>query len=284
MNPYKIEGPALISFSGGRTSAYMLYQILQAQGGELPKDYHVVFANTGKEMPQTLDFVRDCENHWGVEVTWLELSGIKKDGKGPTEKDKEWMFKYKKTDYKNCSRNGEPFEMLIKHYGKLPNATNRYCTYLLKQRAITWYERVEGLDKPDQILGLRYDEPHRVHRIKARKGKQQHLCPLYHAKITHREVKEFWDKNNFDLNLIALQGHTQFGNCDMCFLKGKRQLLQMLKHRKDLADWWVKQEEKTNKTFKYDISYKQMLNLNEKANKQQELFFDDESVDCFCHD
>ena len=59
MNPYKIEGPALISFSGGRTSAYMLYQILQAHGGELPPNLYVTFANTGKEMPETLDFITE---------------------------------------------------------------------------------------------------------------------------------------------------------------------------------------------------------------------------------
>lgn len=35
---YKIQGPALISFSGGRTSGYMLHQIVQAHGGTLPDD------------------------------------------------------------------------------------------------------------------------------------------------------------------------------------------------------------------------------------------------------
>ena len=60
MNPYRIDTPALISFSGGRTSAYMLKKIIEAYDGTLPDDMHVVFANTGKEMPQTLDFVRDC--------------------------------------------------------------------------------------------------------------------------------------------------------------------------------------------------------------------------------
>ena len=49
MNPYKIPRPALISFSGGRTSGFMLHNIIQAYGGKLPDDIHVVFANTGKE-------------------------------------------------------------------------------------------------------------------------------------------------------------------------------------------------------------------------------------------
>ena len=34
-NPYQIEPPALISFSGGRTSGYMLRQILDAYDGRL---------------------------------------------------------------------------------------------------------------------------------------------------------------------------------------------------------------------------------------------------------
>jgi 3'-phosphoadenosine 5'-phosphosulfate sulfotransferase (PAPS reductase)/FAD synthetase len=70
--PYLIDGPALISFSGGRTSAYLLRQALDAHGGSLPADVIACFANTGKEMPQTLDFVRDCSERWDVEIVWLE--------------------------------------------------------------------------------------------------------------------------------------------------------------------------------------------------------------------
>jgi 3'-phosphoadenosine 5'-phosphosulfate sulfotransferase (PAPS reductase)/FAD synthetase len=66
LNPYKIEGPAVISFSGGRTSAYMLRKVLDAHEGELPPDVFVVFADTGKERPETLDFVRECSKRWGV--------------------------------------------------------------------------------------------------------------------------------------------------------------------------------------------------------------------------
>ena len=48
-DPYRIAGPAVISFSGGRTSGYVLKHILDGHGGALPSDVRVVFANTGKE-------------------------------------------------------------------------------------------------------------------------------------------------------------------------------------------------------------------------------------------
>ena len=35
-NPYRVPRPAVISLSGGRTSAYMLKQIIDAYDGRLP--------------------------------------------------------------------------------------------------------------------------------------------------------------------------------------------------------------------------------------------------------
>jgi 3'-phosphoadenosine 5'-phosphosulfate sulfotransferase (PAPS reductase)/FAD synthetase len=63
-----IDGPALISFSGGRTSGYMLWHILDAYDGKLPDDVHVCFANTGKEREETLRFVHECGSRWGVSL------------------------------------------------------------------------------------------------------------------------------------------------------------------------------------------------------------------------
>ena len=64
-DPYKIIEPTCISFSGGRTSAYMLWRVLQENNG-LPKEAKVCFANTGKEEEATLRFVRDCGEQWGA--------------------------------------------------------------------------------------------------------------------------------------------------------------------------------------------------------------------------
>ena len=52
------DGNVQIAFSGGRTSGYMLHQILEANGG-LTDRVEVTFQNTGREMPQTLDFVAE---------------------------------------------------------------------------------------------------------------------------------------------------------------------------------------------------------------------------------
>jgi len=42
---YRIDTPGIISFSGGATSGFMLWQVLRAYGGTLPDDIKVVFAN-----------------------------------------------------------------------------------------------------------------------------------------------------------------------------------------------------------------------------------------------
>ena len=72
-DPYRVPRPAVISFSGGRTSGYMLKHVLDAHGGRLPGDVAVVFANTGMEChPATLDLVAACGRAWAMDIVWVE--------------------------------------------------------------------------------------------------------------------------------------------------------------------------------------------------------------------
>lgn len=80
LSPFFIQGPAVISFSGGRSSAYMLWLILQAHGGVLPDDVVVAFDNTGREMEATLAFVARCGSEWQVPIVWLEFRGRTRNG------------------------------------------------------------------------------------------------------------------------------------------------------------------------------------------------------------
>ena len=66
-----------ISFSGGRTSAVMTKLCV-----EKFKDTHdiaIIFANTGCEHENTLDFVNKCDKHFGWGVVWIEARALEDD-------------------------------------------------------------------------------------------------------------------------------------------------------------------------------------------------------------
>jgi hypothetical protein len=129
-NPYLITGPALISFSGGRTSAFMLRQILDAHGGTLPDDVVVAFANTGKER-------------------WTSL------------------------------------------------------------------------------------------------------MPMAKARHTKRDVMAFWAAQDFDLGMKDYEG-----NCDLCFLKSRGKLEQIIRDEPGRAEWWSRMERGLGKgRFVTEYSY-----------------------------
>ena len=275
-NPYKIDGPALISFSGGRTSGYMLYKILEAYDGKLPNDIYVVFANTGKECEETLEFIHECDTKWNANVVWLEHYF------GP-ERPKH---RTKVISFETASRNGEPFEALIDDRKFLPNPVARFCTSELKIKVMKRYMKEQGHKDWSNVLGLRYDEPHRA--VRARNQTYEpwdNLVPLYDAQVTIEDVIEFWENHEFDLRLTQVNGKTLAGNCDLCYLKGKDTLVQIIKEDPSRADWWIKQEQKFGEhngaTFRKDRNYIQLVDIS----KQPTLdFADDESFSCFCHD
>ena len=274
-NPYKIDGPALISFSGGRTSGFMLWNIIKAHGGQLPPDVYVVFANTGKEAPETLDFIRDVSEKWGVHINWLELS----------IHEERPIWRTKQVTYDTASRNGEPFDMLIKKKPFLPNPVTRFCTSELKINVMKRMMQLMGYKEWFNVVGLRYDEPRRVANIRNQTGnKWTSITPMADAKHTIDDVIEFWDKQNFDLNLNAYGGKAPAGNCDLCFLKGMNTTIKILKERPEMADWWIAKEKEVGATFRKDRpSYIELLDISKQPEEPQ-LFDDDDQMTCFCHD
>jgi 3'-phosphoadenosine 5'-phosphosulfate sulfotransferase (PAPS reductase)/FAD synthetase len=226
-DPYLIEGPALISFSGGRTSGYMLHEIVRAHGGRLPDDVKVAFANTGKEREETLRFIHECGSRWGVRVYWLEWRNAK-----PC---------FEEVGYNSAARSGEPFAALIEKKSFLPNSVTRFCTSELKIRAMRDFAQSFGWKRWLNVIGLRYDEGRRV--LKALDRNEQGKdpwrvsMPLSKAKVTNRDVMAFWAGQPFDLQLRSYEG-----NCDLCFLKARGKLLTLMHEHPGIADWWIEQE------------------------------------------
>jgi len=277
LNPYKIEGPALISFSGGRTSGFMLKKILDAYEGKLPSDVHVVFANTGKEMPQTFDFINDCAKNWQLDIVWLELEIC----------DERPIYRTKEVTYETASKDGEPFSALIQRKKMLPNPYLRICTQELKMNVMKRYMVNLGYKEWNNVVGLRYDEQSRVAKIKGQnesnKNKWYSLTPLYEDRITLSEINNFWKESSFDLSLPSFDGKTLAGNCDLCFLKGTKTLTKLVKEKPELADWWINEENKIGASFKKSMKYLDVIELSQNDEKQIDMF-DDDSRSCFCHD
>lgn len=271
-NPFTIEGRTQISFSGGRSSAYMLYKILEAHGGKLPEDSVVTFANTGKEREETLDFVNECSVRWNVHIRWIEYLC--------TDKTRE---RFIERDYRRASRNGEPFASLIEKRNYLPNPVARFCTSDLKIRPMEYFiENLWGKNiEYDRVIGLRADEKRRVARFS---NKDHYKFPLSDAGIYKKDVYDFWQKNNFDLRLDNNNGVTPHGNCDLCFLKGTGKLISLINENPEKAIWWMNQEEKIGATFRKNTpSYARMIQIT-LENPMIDFSEDNDLIDCACTD
>jgi len=249
-------------------------------GGLLPSQAIVCFANTGKEDEATLRFVQDCSEQWNVPITWLEYQAAE-----------ETADRWRLVDFETASRNGEPFEALIRSRNFLPNPVARFCTVELKVRAIHRYLKTIGWTEWDSMLGIRADEPRRLAKIGNQDyGKHEEKCaPLGKAGITKEDVGNFWRAQTFDLGLPNNNGVTMHGNCDLCFLKGGAQVLSLIAEKPERAIWWAKMEalalasKPSGAVFRSDRpSYASMLQYS----KEQINLFDpnEEAISCFCGD
>jgi 3'-phosphoadenosine 5'-phosphosulfate sulfotransferase (PAPS reductase)/FAD synthetase len=216
------DGPVQIAFSGGRTSAYMLRQILDANGG-LPGRAVVTFQNTGREMPETLDFVAEVGERWGVPIVWLEYRPI-----APF---------FDIVSHNSAARNGEPFDALIDRKQYLPNQQSRFCTIELKVLTAKRYLMSLGWKRWTGCVGIRADEPHRLNKPPPI-DRWTVWTPLADARVGRHHVTEFWSRQPFDLRLPNVKGNCWLGNCDGCFLKSEAHVATFTREFPDRAAWW----------------------------------------------
>jgi len=281
LSPFRVTGPALLSFSGGRTSGLMLRRILDAHGGTLPADVIVAFANTGKECPETLDFVHEVETRWNVPIVWLEY-------------DPSALGEFRVVTYETASRAGEPFEAMIRHRHDrpnskpyLPNTAQRICTQYLKLHCFKSYMQAAGYGEMGEwanIVGIRADEPRRVATLRGRnteKGEDNRM-PLTASGITKADVLRFWEAQPFRLNLRDWEG-----NCDACFLKGIRIRTRIARDTPEKAAWWQRMEDEVGATFDKGASVRQILAMS-RLPMLPGILDEDESdtgrVSCLCTD
>jgi hypothetical protein len=210
----------VVSFSGGRTSAYMCKWLLDNMSHVF--DFHFVFANTGQEHEGTLFFVYQCDQAFGLNLTWLEASVDPKKGKGTS---------YSIVDFFTASRSGEPFEAVISKYG-IPNKEYPHCTRELKLEPMKKWAKDKGLSEADHALGIRADEPKRY---KPRKGVLYPLVQLHPVDKGH--IIQWWRTQSFDL-----QVKEHFGNCAWCWKKSERKLKTLALEAPEIFEFPMRME------------------------------------------
>jgi hypothetical protein len=212
----------LISFSGGETSALMTHLLLTKWRGKYA-NMRVVFANTGQENEATLDFVRRCEQEMNFPVVWVEADP--QVGRAGT--------KHRVVSYETASRNGEPFEAVVKKYG-VPNSKFSHCTRELKLNPITHWARSIGWSAGsyDTAIGIRADEARR------RGGDPAYVYPLMDwLPLDKPSVNRFWSAQPFRLQLAGYQG-----NCKTCWKKSNRKLLTLMDENPEQFDFFERME------------------------------------------
>jgi len=190
------------------------------------KDIVVVFANTGQESDETLDFVHDCDRWLGFGTVWVEAVIHPEKGEGTT---------HRVVTFETAASDGSPYESMIQKFG-IPNAKFPHCTRELKERPITSYIRSLGW-KPrmyDVAIGIRADEAEREN-----KERPELMYPLLNWEPTTKDdIMRFWESQPFRLRLAGYRG-----NCIWCWKKSNRKLLQIMQETPDVFQFPARMEQ-----------------------------------------
>lgn len=225
----------LISFSGGRTSAYMLWWLFNEWPDRDNWDKIVVFANTGKEVEGTLFFVDECSQEWNIPIIWVEAKC--KDETGKPFSDKGWAVKHRIVTYETASRKGEPFEEMISMLG-IPSTEAPFCSYQLKREAIKSYAKSIGWNDCYTAIGIRYDEAD--DRVSGNWISNKLFYPfVFEKQVTKRDISIWWSNQSFDLNI-----NPDEGNCDNCWKKDFPRLARNMIRVPNSFIWWEEMENK----------------------------------------
>jgi hypothetical protein len=286
----------LVSFSGGETSAYMAQYLKRHKSDEYNMVF--VFANTGQENEETLEFVDWCDREYDLGVVWVEALVSEERGVGT---------RHKIVNYETASRNGEPFEDVIRKYG-IPNQAFPHCNREMKlapihsyiKNSLRWGEYYTA-------IGIRYDE---IDRMSVDRKKRKIIYPLISdLKMTKPKINFWWSQQGRRLNLKGYQG-----NCVTCWKKSRNVLAKIAQENPEAFNFFKKMEDKyqyhhpSKSGEVYDESgnlkplrffrgswsvddvmayskdfYKTIKDNSENTNFQLDLFDEEESCDIYGH-
>ncbi len=266
----------VVTVSGGRSSAMMARHI---QTAEKYKDYEkiYVFANTGMERPETIDFLKNIEKYWGIDL--IKIEGVYSNIMGVG-------VSYKIVDWENLNMTAVPFEQAIMYKNKgvfdgLPHQKAPYCSESLKTIPCEKLANdIFGRKNYIKAIGFRKEDmPKRITwaEIKADKKRIFPLLTDFKVPIGQLDLNKWYKNQPFKLEIYG-----KFGNCELCWKKSEPNLLDIIRNGSKFIDWYRRMEDKYgNTSFRGNKSIDDLVKIASLP-FTPEFDFDYESDGCVC--
>lgn len=211
----RVIKPQVVSFSGGRSSAYLAY--LMEQRRKAGEDVHFTFMDTGAEHPATYQFIRDLVSNWSIPLVCLRVVVNPVLGKGNS---------YRIVPVDEIGPDLQPMRDICEKYGT-PYVHGAFCTRTMKMEVFERYCR-DTFGDYHTWIGIRADEPKR---LKPRDG-VSYLAEI--SDFEKQDVISWWKKQPFDLGIPE-----HLGNCVFCVKKGLNKLALAARDEPEMAaEFW----------------------------------------------
>ncbi|MBC8951154.1 phosphoadenosine phosphosulfate reductase family protein [Xenorhabdus sp. TS4] len=195
----------VVSFSGGRTSAYLVY--LMEQRRKQGEAVRYVFMDTGAEHPSTYRFVREVVKFWDIPLVVLQADI------NPQLGASNGYIIWEPKDIQTRMPTLQPFTDMVKKYGT-PYIGGAFCTDRLKLRPFNAYCNDHfGRGNYQTWIGIRADEPRRLNRTNG----INYLADI--SDFDKQDILDWWSEQPFDLLIPE-----HLGNCVFCIKKSSKKI------------------------------------------------------------
>ena len=234
----------VVSFSGGRTSAYLCKLMIDEFGRE---NVDFVYMDTGAEHPKTYEFIRMVDAELKLNLVCLRIEFSDTLGVGNI---------YNEVSIDSLKYDLKPFSEMMTKYGT-PYIGGMFCTDRMKLTSFKKYcDETYGKNNYETWLGIRVDEPKR---LAPKKGIR------YMAEISDAEkedVLEFWSEMPFDLKIPEW-----LGNCVFCPKKSNLKLAAAQRDEPELYLQWI------------DMLYSDTVRFDDKTGHWSKMYRGNQSLE-----
>mgnify|MGYP003635052675 CR=1 FL=1 len=203
----------VVSFSGGRTSAYLCKLMIDTYGKE---NVDFVYMDTGAEHSKTYEFIRKVNDEFGLNLICLRGDFTRPLGDG---------VGYNVVNIDSIKPDLIPFKGMLSKYG-VPYIGGMFCTDRMKLKPFKKYcDDTYGKKNYETWLGIREDEPKRL----TPKPFIKYMAAI--SDFDKQDVLNWWSQMPFDLDLNEWSG-----NCEFC---PKKSNLKLAASQRDSSESYI---------------------------------------------